>query len=100
MECRVRYTLEVIEGNVTTQEFYEFVAGKYGKGIESYIYTENMIKHSKQFPNAVFCLNGVSEDSEGNVNRWKEYYKDGKFQYSPVKMTFEPYDENKLETID
>lgn len=107
------YTLEVIEGNTTVQEFYEFIIEKYGEGIELYCavdeygetatetkwysHREDMTEYSEHFPNAIFCLTGVGKEG-GDM--WKEYYKDGKFQYAPVKMTFEPYDENKLGTID
>lgn len=107
------YTLEIIEGNTTVQEFYEFIIEKYGEGVglyyavdehgetttetKWYTHREDMIEYSRYFPYTVFCLTGFGEENE---DVWKEYYKGGKFQHSPAKMTFESYDENKLRAID
>lgn len=58
-----------------------------------YDHTEEMLEMSKRFPNAVFCLYGVGEESE---DIWYTYYKNGKSQYCPAKIVFDEYDESRL----
>lgn len=58
-----------------------------------YGHHEEMIELSKQFPETVFCLYG---DGEESGDTWYEYYKNGKSQYCPAKITYDEYDENKL----
>ena len=58
-----------------------------------YDHDKEMIDLSKQFPKTVFCLYGEGEENE---DIWYTYYKNGKQQYCPVKMTFDEYDESKL----
>ena len=58
-----------------------------------YDYDEEMLELSKQFPETVFCLYG---DGEESMDVWYKYYKNGKSQYCPAKVTFDEYDESKL----
>ena len=58
-----------------------------------YYHDEEMIELSKQFPETVFYLYGEGEES-GDL--WYQYYKNGKSQYCPAIVTYEPYDESKL----
>lgn len=54
---------------------------------------EDMRLLSKEFPDILFKLHGKGEDNE---DIWDKYFMDGKMQYCPVKMMFEPFDKNKL----
>ena len=54
---------------------------------------KEMIELSLQFPNALFQLYG---DGEENGDTWYTYYKNGKKQYCPAKITYDKYDENEL----
>ena len=58
-----------------------------------YDHDEEMLELSREFPNAVFCLYGVGEESE---DIWYTYYKNGKSQYCPARIVFDEYDESKL----
>jgi len=42
----------------------------------------------------VFTLWGDGDDSE---DFWYKYYKNGKMQACPAKISYDPYDERKLE---
>ena len=58
-----------------------------------YEHDKEMIELSKQFPETVFCLYGNGEE---NGDTWYKYYKNGKSQYCPAKITYDEYDESKL----
>lgn len=58
-----------------------------------YEHHEEMIELSKRFPETIFCLYG---DGEENGDTWYKYYKNGKSQYCPAKITYDEYDESKL----
>lgn len=58
-----------------------------------YRHDEEMLELSKQFPETVFYLYGVGED---NNDMWYKYYKNGKSQYCPAKITYDEYDKSKL----
>lgn len=60
---------------------------------EWYEHHEEMFELSKQFPETVFCLYGNGEE---NGDTWYTYYKNGKKQYCPAKITYDEYDESKL----
>ena len=54
---------------------------------------EDMRLLSKEFPDILFKLYGKGEDNE---DIWNKYFMNGKMQYCPVKMMFEPFDKSKL----
>jgi hypothetical protein len=54
-----------------------------------------MIKMSLQFPDLIFQLKGEGEEPE---DIWIKYYKNGKVQVCYAKITFDEYDETKLNT--
>lgn len=104
------HELEVIEGDVTVEEFFDAIRRQYGENEDIfyamddegncsdickwYSSVEDMKKYSLMFPDAVFCLYGDGEESD---DLWRQYYKNGKVQHEAVVMTFAPYDESKLE---
>lgn len=60
---------------------------------EWYDADEHLKTFSQKYPEKVFCLHGVGEES---ADIWNTYYKNGKMQHCPVIITFEPFDESKL----
>lgn len=67
-----------------------------GESIDSvkwYSHQKDMKEVSKQFPELVFKLSGEGEEA-GDI--WIEYYKNGKIQECPAKITYDEYDESKL----
>lgn len=59
-----------------------------------YSYEEDMKELSKEFPDIIFDLYGEGEESG---DQWHTYFKNGKMQECPAIVSFEPYDEAKLE---
>ena len=59
-----------------------------------YDHDEDMMALSLRFPGVLFQLYGCGEDSD---DMWYSYYKDGKMQYCPARIEFDPYDESKLQ---
>lgn len=61
-----------------------------------YSHEEDMVAVSKQYPSLVFTLKGEGEDA-GDV--WYKYFKNGLIQRCPAKITFDEYDESKLDLL-
>lgn len=59
-----------------------------------YEHDDDMEKLSKIYPNYVFSIERSGEES-GDID--KTYYKNGKSQTCKAIITFEPFDETKLE---
>ncbi len=59
-----------------------------------YDHEEDMEKFSKKFPEYVFALEGRGEEP-GDL--WFHYFKNGKSQHCPAKISFDEYDEAKLQ---
>ena len=71
---------------------YDFWTGR-SERAKWYDHDKDMIAFSTLFPNLVFKLTGEGEESE---DIWVKYYKNGKMQHCPAKITFDPYNENEL----
>lgn len=56
-----------------------------------YKYRDDMKKISKCFPSVVFRLDG-----EDGYDKWREYWKNGKFHRAYGVVLWDIYDENKL----
>ena len=52
-----------------------------------------MKRLSRKYPEVLFCLEAVGENAR---DLWKKYFKNGKMQDCQAKITFDPYDEEKL----
>lgn len=65
-----------------------------GDSCKWYEHDDDMLRFSKLYPDATFVLSGEGEEA-GDV--WKTYYKNGKMQHCPGKITFDEFDESKLE---
>jgi hypothetical protein len=96
------YTLEVIETKDNEDSIWEhiednedlsYAVGEYSQECKWYDNEKDMRAFSKIYPNTLFKLKGEGEEA-GDV--WIKYFKDGKMQSCPAKITFDDYDENKL----
>lgn len=101
-----RYDLKVDSQDEKLWEFLENdeTASNYGSLISFvngqsdsckwYDHEEEMKDVSKKFPDVLFTLEGEGEESD---DIWKKYFKNGKMQSCYAKITFDEYDESKLE---
>lgn len=108
MGYSTRFELKVHEGDLKIEnimaenyDFYglDYAIGDNGENIESvkwYSHAEDMINLSVKYPNIVFALQGKGEEQGDS---WFKYFKNGKMQDCHAKITFDPYDENKLKSI-
>lgn len=62
--------------------------------VKWYEHEEDLKKFSKKYPHAVFDLSGEGEESE---DKWHTYFKNGKLQRCPAIISYDEYDEQKLE---
>lgn len=61
--------------------------------VKWYNYGEDMKNISLQFPDVLFTLTGLGEESE---DIWVAYFKGGKYQYEKAVITLPEFDESKL----
>ena len=54
---------------------------------------KEMLELSKEFPDILFKLHGVGEESE---DIWNEYFMSGKSQYCKAEFVIPPFDRDKL----
>lgn len=59
-----------------------------------YEHESDMCELSRRFPDALFELRGEGEES-GDI--WRKYFKNGRIQRCSAQITFDPFDESKLE---
>ena len=64
-----------------------------GEELKWYQHEDAMKALSVIYPTVLFTLEGRGEDSE---DVWVKYFKGGKMQRVEAKITFEPFDEEKL----
>ncbi|MCY8191473.1 hypothetical protein MOC62_07625 [Bacillus spizizenii] len=64
-----------------------------GSEMKWYDHEDDMKDISKDFPEALFTLNGDGEES-GDV--WRKYFKNGKMQTCRARIVFDDYDEKEL----
>jgi hypothetical protein len=78
---------------IEENEEISYAVGEYKDSCKWYEHDSDMINFSKQFPDALFTLNGEGEEA-GDI--WITYYKNGKMQQCPAKITYDEFDESKL----
>jgi len=66
----------------------------YGDDTKWYEHEYDMKTLSSQLPDYVFTLRGFGEDHE---DIWTKYFKNGKVQLAKTTITFDEFDESKLE---
>lgn len=108
MGYMTRYELDYYNGNEieveTYNEIYEYIKNNddmsYAlideRECKWYMHDKDMLEMSKHFPNVIFKIHGEGEEI-GDL--WEKYYKNGKMQICEAKITYEPYDENKLKEM-
>jgi hypothetical protein len=64
---------------------------------KGYDHEKYMIQLSNKFPDVLLELYGEGEEA-GDV--WYKYFKNGRIQRCPAQITFEPFDESKLEELE
>lgn len=68
----------------------EFLSGR--EECKWYDHEADLRAISKKFPEALFRLQGKSEDH----NMWVKYFQNGKTQWCPAKITYDPFDPRNL----
>lgn len=58
-----------------------------------YEHEADLREYSAKFPDLLFELRGVGE---GILDAWTKYFKNGKMQHCPAKVTYDDFDESKL----
>ncbi|TCM89639.1 hypothetical protein EV294_112104 [Paenibacillus sp. BK033] len=64
-----------------------------GDSYKWYGHEDDMRELSIKYPEHTFELRGEGEEA-GDI--WRKYFKNGKMQYCPAQITYEPFDETKL----
>lgn len=92
----VENELEIIDNLRKTSEYADHALDDEGNTEEPckwYEHEEELIEFSKKYPDALFKLSGEGEEA-GDI--WQTYFKNGKKQNIKAKVTFEDFDENKM----
>jgi len=95
------FSLRIVEGDDYKTNYEEEIgeASNYGSAtfndsIKWYDHEIDMKAYSKLHPKVLFALEGIGEENE---DMWVKYFKNGKMQKVAAKITYEDYDEFKLE---
>ena len=92
------YSLSVLSGDDTInhqkQIIEQFPDADFEMETKWYDSDANMKEYSLQYPETVFLLEGEGEE---NDDVWKKNFKNGKMQECYAIITFDEYDETKLE---
>ena len=89
--------LKIIDDLRSSNEEAEIAFDDTGGAIDSvkwYDSDNDLKEFSKKYPDVVlsmFC------EGEGNGDMYYQYFKDGKMQVCPAKITYDEYDEKELE---
>lgn len=107
MGYQTLYTLSVHEGEETIEEilfnesedtfnglyYAVYPNGEPMDAVKWYDHENDMLELSKSYPFIVFALRGEGEEG-GDI--WYKYFKNGKMQHCPAKITFDEYNAEKL----
>ena len=85
---------ETLDGmSIPVGYVYDFWLGD-SEECKWYDHEDDMKVFSRKFPTLLFKLEGKGEES-GDM--WVKYFRDGKMQVCEAKITFDDYDESKLQ---
>lgn len=94
-----RHKLEIVSGNDFTTDYESEITAMtdysdcFDDEIKWYDHEEVMREFSRKHPKVVFKLIGEGEE-KGDL--WHEYYLNGSMQRCYGQITFDPFDEDKL----
>lgn len=83
---------ETVQQAIEDISQYSFYSGQTDT-VKWYDWQEHCKEVSKNFPNLVIKVEG---DGEEQGDQWKAYIKNGKIQITKAVVTFEEFDETKL----
>ena len=95
------FQLEVIIGESSLVDYkkeiseasgYEY--GVFDDQVKWYDFKQEMEEYSRKHPDAVFLIKGVGEEQP---DLWHAYFKNGKSQMCPAEISYDKFDESKLE---
>lgn len=91
VRVNIGYDHEAIEREIVEQSGYSSLFD--GEAIKWYDHDDEMKQISKKYPDLVFTLVGVGEES-GDM--WCKYYQAGKCQHEPARIEYGKFDPAKL----
>lgn len=83
---------QTVQQAIEEKSQYSFYGGQTDT-VKWYDWKEHCLEVSKDFPNLVIKVEG---DGEEQGDQWKAYIKNGKIQIAKAVVTFEEFDEAKL----
>jgi uncharacterized protein YtpQ (UPF0354 family) len=83
---------QTVQQAIEEKSQYHFYSGQTDT-VKWYDWQEHCKEVSKNFPNLVIKVEG---DGEEQGDQWKAYIKNGKIQIAKAVVTFEEFDEAKL----
>ncbi len=82
---------------ITFEEITGYSLNSIKSGVKWYYHEDDMKQISKKYPNCVFELSGSGDGrSDGEPDLWIKYFKNGKMQRCPAKITYDKYCEMDL----
>jgi len=103
MEYYTVFGLDILEGDDYVTDYKKEIVNHSngylslfdgdGDGHKWNNHEDDMLSYSEKHPKVLFLLSGNGEN-QGDL--WKKYFKNGKMQESRAVITYEEYDENKL----
>lgn len=95
------YKLSFDTSIVDKQEVFDYIKEKFYQWFDCgyvnskwYQHVPEMVEVSKKWPDVLFTLEGVGEES-GDM--WIKYFKNGKVQICPAVLTYPEFDESEME---
>lgn len=83
------------------QEVFDYINETFNQQFDSgyvnskwYYHVPDMVEVSKKWPDVLFTLEGIGEES-GDM--WRKYFKNGKVQICPAVITYPQFDESEME---
>lgn len=82
-----------IRAEIEEDDDLSYAIGESSEECKWYDHESDMRDFSRKYPEVLFELTGEGEET-GDM--WRKYFKNGKMQSCPAKITYDPFDESKL----